>query len=142
METAPHPLPASLTAFLCLCSWKHVKFMSPPGAIIGCDFAGTVVQAESGLPVQIGDKVAGMVHGGMGTEYGSFAQYIKTDGNLVVKVPEQVEVTRASSVGIAGYTAAQASCSEPEMTDRLAEPFPTGSFSTTWAQSAFQDCHL
>lgn len=84
--------------------------MSPPDVIVGCDFAGTVVETESsGLPVQKGDKVAGMVHGSMDNQYGSFAEYVKTDGSLVVKIPDHVEATRASSVGIAGYTAAQVS---------------------------------
>lgn len=82
--------------------------MSPPGAILGCDFAGTIVETESNnLPVQKGEKVAGMVHGGMTSDYGSFAEYVKTDGSLVVKIPPHVENVRASSVGIAGYTAAQ-----------------------------------
>jgi NADPH:quinone reductase-like Zn-dependent oxidoreductase len=90
--------------------WKHVKFMSPPGVTIGCDFAGTVVAAEStDLPVQKGDKVAGMVHGGMSKQYGSFAEYVKTDGSLVVKVPQDIGIATASSIGIAGYTAAQVS---------------------------------
>lgn len=92
----------------CLTSWKHIKNLSPPDAIVGCDFAGTVVEVESSdVPVQKGDKVAGMVHGSMDAQYGSFAEYVKTDGALVVKIPEHVEATRASSVGIAGYTAAQ-----------------------------------
>lgn len=85
--------------------------MSPPGVISGCDFAGTIVEADSSsdTPVKKGDKVAGFVHGGKTRDQGSFAEYVKTDGNLVVKVPEHLEATRASSVGIAGYTAAQVS---------------------------------
>lgn len=82
--------------------------MSPAGAIVGCDFAGTVVDAASDVSiVKKGDKVAGMVHGAMDRQYGSFAEYVKTDAQLVVFIPEDVELPRASSVGIAGYTAAQ-----------------------------------
>jgi NADPH:quinone reductase-like Zn-dependent oxidoreductase len=51
--------------------------------------------------------VAGFVHGGMTNNYGSFAEYVKTDGTLVVKAPDDVESARASSVGVGGYTAAQ-----------------------------------
>jgi NADPH:quinone reductase-like Zn-dependent oxidoreductase len=82
--------------------------MSPPGATIGCDFAGKVVECESDdVPVKKGDRVAGFVHGGMTNNYGSFAEYVKTDGSLVVKAPDDVESARASSVGVGGYTAAQ-----------------------------------
>lgn len=88
--------------------------MSEPGVTIGCDFAGTVVSTEkagSNSPVSVGDKVAGFVHGGKYNDRGSFAEYVRTDPALVVKVPADVELERASSAGIGGYTAAQVSVS-------------------------------
>lgn len=88
-----------------------MKFISQPGAIMGCDFAGTVVYAggEGGGSVKKGDRVAGFVHGGKYESNGSFAQYLTIDAALVIKVPDDVELERAASVGIGGFTAAQVS---------------------------------
>lgn len=45
--------------------WKHVEFLASPGATVGCDYAGTVVKVgrEVTKEVQIGDRIAGFVHG-------------------------------------------------------------------------------
>lgn len=90
--------------------------------ITGCDFAGTVIESNAGdsASVQVGDKVAGFVHGGMFEDQGSFAEYVKADADLVVKVPEGVELERASSVGISGYTAAQV-CRKETFLGRLTD---------------------
>lgn len=87
-----------------------MRLICKPGLILGCDFAGTVVETSKTFDtVKKGEKVAGFVHGGNYADRGSFSEYIKTDPRLVVTVPEDVELERAASVGIAGYTAAQVS---------------------------------
>lgn len=87
-----------------------MRLMSEPGVILGCDFAGTVIETSKTYnTVKKGEKVAGFVHGGKYTDRGSFAEYLKTDARLVVTVPEEVELERAASVGVGGYTAAQVS---------------------------------
>jgi NADPH:quinone reductase-like Zn-dependent oxidoreductase len=72
-----------------------------------------------------------MVHGSMDAQYGSFAEYVKTDGALVVKVPDHVEATRASSVGIAGYTAAQVGLNSDEMKSTSLTRFTTHRLSSS-----------
>lgn len=87
-----------------------MRLMAEPGMTLGCDFAGTVVESSKTYnTVKKGDKVAGFVHGGKYADRGSFAEYLKTDARLVVTVPEDVELERAASVGVGGYTAAQVS---------------------------------
>lgn len=88
--------------------WKHVKMISQPGAQIGCDFAGVVVGTKGDTAsISMGDRVAGFVHGGKYEDRGSFAQYLKTEASLTVKIPANVDTQRATSVGIGGYTASQ-----------------------------------
>lgn len=106
--------------------WKHIKAVAPPGQIIGCDFSGTVVAAAAAAgnqksSVKVGDRVAGMVHGGKYTDRGSFAEYVKTDADLVVSLPPAVDSLTGATVGIAGYTAAQA------LFQRLALELPSAS---------------
>lgn len=56
-----------------------------------------------------GDRVAGFVYGGKGPEQGSFADYVKTEGTLVWKVPSSVSWEEAAALGgIGPHTAVQA----------------------------------
>ncbi|EPQ30442.1 uncharacterized protein PFL1_01968 [Pseudozyma flocculosa PF-1] len=90
--------------------WKHIALLSPPGNIAGCDFCGVVedVAPDAKGNVKVGDKVAGFVHGGKYSDRGSFAQYLNTSSELVMKVPEGLDNDVASSVAVAGETAALA----------------------------------
>ncbi|GAA5857796.1 hypothetical protein JCM5353_002635 [Sporobolomyces roseus] len=90
--------------------WKHRDAVSPPGSILGCDFAGTVEEVGEGVTnVKKGDRVAGFVHGGRKDHEGSFAQYVLATATLVWKVPESVSWEEAAaSGGIAPQTAVQA----------------------------------
>lgn len=90
--------------------WKHRDAVSPPGSILGCDFAGVVSQVGEGVSnVKDGDRVAGFVHGGRKPDEGSFAQFVKAQATLVWNVPESVSWEEAAaSGGIAPLTAVQA----------------------------------
>lgn len=110
------------------------KFPSA-GAIVGSDFAGTVVKIGSGVaqlsrPLAIGDRVCGAVHGCNPADphSGAFSQYVKADGSLVMKVPESMAWEEAATLGVALGTTCisfwkalglSASPSEPAAT-----PFP------------------
>lgn len=91
--------------------WKHEAFFSPKDAIIGCDYAGTVVKLGNNLasPLQVGDKVAGWVHGGLFPNKGSYAEYAKQESDLLFKVPESISLKEASHFGCAWLTALQVS---------------------------------
>lgn len=90
--------------------WKHVALMSPPGNTVGCDFCGIVEELgpNTKSDVKKGDRVAGFVHGAKYSDRGSFAQYLKTNSELVAKVPDNLDDFQASSMGVGGETAVQA----------------------------------
>ncbi|GAA6040361.1 hypothetical protein JCM8097_007575 [Rhodosporidiobolus ruineniae] len=90
--------------------WKHRDFITPPGAWLGCDFAGVVEKVGAGVTdVKEGDRVAAFVHGGLWEGEGSFAEYVKAQASLVWKVPESVSFEEASAAGgIGPWTAIQA----------------------------------
>ncbi|KAJ1029198.1 hypothetical protein NDA18_002825 [Ustilago nuda] len=82
--------------------WKHVAIISPPGNTVGCDFAGVVEQLGPDVKnksIKKGDRVAGFVHGAKDPDRGSFAQYLKTNSEIVTKIPDGVDDFVASSVG-------------------------------------------
>lgn len=80
--------------------WKHRDFVSPPGAIPGCDFAGVVTLLGEGVTnVKVGDRVAGFVHGGVLPDRGSFSEYVKTLGTLVWKIPTKLAFDEAAALG-------------------------------------------
>jgi NADPH:quinone reductase-like Zn-dependent oxidoreductase len=90
--------------------YKHSYYMAPPKALIGCDFSGTVVKLGSGTKntnVKVGDKVAGCVHGGLFNDKGSYAEYLKVQSDLVIKVPERLKLEEAATFGVPWVTAAQ-----------------------------------
>jgi NADPH:quinone reductase-like Zn-dependent oxidoreductase len=89
---------------------KHIDLIGKPGSIIGCDYAGTVhrvgAQAKGGW--RVGDRIAGVVHGGIYPDRGSFAEYLKIDGDLAWKIPDNVSDETASTFGVSATTAMQA----------------------------------
>ncbi|KAH9928552.1 GroES-like protein [Epithele typhae] len=90
--------------------WKHVDFTGIPGAIVGCDFSGTVVKVGSAVTnLSVGQQVAGFVHGSAFSDEGAFAEYVKTPADLVWPIPEGAfSHEEAATIGCAFWTAAQA----------------------------------
>jgi NADPH:quinone reductase-like Zn-dependent oxidoreductase len=86
---------------------KYIDVLSPHDSIIGCDYSGQVVsvgkQALGGW--KVGDRAAGFVHGGQYPDRGSFAEYLKVDGDLAWHVPEAVSYEDASTYGVTAVTA-------------------------------------
>ena len=72
--------------------------------------AGTVVAVGSNIraPLKVGDKVAGIVHGNLYTEQGTFAEYTRAQSDVLFKIPEGLSEADASTFGVAWYTALQA----------------------------------
>lgn len=87
--------------------FKHIDFMSPSNRILGCDYAGEVVEVGKAAPGgwRRGDRVAGVVHGGMYQDRGSFAEYLKIDGDLAWKIPEGLSDEDATTYGVSAVTA-------------------------------------
>ncbi|KAF4983369.1 hypothetical protein FZEAL_1221 [Fusarium zealandicum] len=76
------------------------------GAVLGCDFAGTVVERHPSVTkLQSGDNVAGFVWGGEIKGLGAYSMYTIADERLSFKVPSNVDAAQASSVPLAANTA-------------------------------------
>lgn len=101
--------------------WKHVALISGPGKQVGCDFVGIVEELGPQVKnssLSKGDRVAGFVHGGLEPDRGSFAEFLKTNSEIVATIPDNVDDLTAASLGISGETAVQA------LFHRLAIPVP------------------
>jgi NADPH:quinone reductase-like Zn-dependent oxidoreductase len=86
---------------------KSIDFLSPNKSIIGCDYAGEVVKVGSDMVGRwnVGDRVAGFVHGGQYPDVGSFAEYLKVDGELAWPIPDATTMSEAATYGIPAVTA-------------------------------------
>ncbi|OXG53562.1 enoyl reductase [Cryptococcus neoformans] len=76
--------------------------ISPPGALSGCDYAGTVIKLGPNFntPLRIGDKVAGCISGGSSTVEGSYAQYAVVESDMCFVVPEECLWRRGDVLGL------------------------------------------
>jgi NADPH:quinone reductase-like Zn-dependent oxidoreductase len=107
--------------------WKAMAG-SPPGAVIGCDFAGTVHDAN-GSHWSKGQRVAGFVQGtAPKPPRGAFAEYTVIEASLVYEIPENISYQEAAVVPLAFATAVQAiyqrlGLPEPRTPDQQATPF-------------------
>ncbi|TFY63725.1 hypothetical protein EVJ58_g3092 [Rhodofomes roseus] len=90
--------------------WKFVDFVQNHGTILGCDWSGYVVDAGKNVTSpRVGDHVAGFVQGGTFTDYGAYAEYVRTPAELSWVVPEgTVNHEEAAALGCAFWTAVQA----------------------------------
>ncbi|KAK0706005.1 chaperonin 10-like protein [Lasiosphaeria miniovina] len=87
--------------------YKHIDAVSPPGCVIGCDYAGEVAQVggNAAKTWAVGDRVAGAVHGGLFPDRGAFAEYLKTDSDLAWKIPADIDDAAAATFGVSAVTA-------------------------------------
>ncbi|GFF54239.1 protein TOXD [Aspergillus lentulus] len=87
--------------------FKDIDFISPRNSVAGCDYAGQVTKVgkNSGQRWKVGDRIAGFVHGGLYPDVGSFAEYLKVDGDLAWKVPETISYAEAATYGVPAATA-------------------------------------
>ncbi|KXH49843.1 hypothetical protein CSIM01_03980 [Colletotrichum simmondsii] len=76
------------------------------GAVLGCDFVGTVTQAHPNVSrLQVGDRIAALVWGGDIKGVGAYSSYCIADERISFKVPNTVEGPKASAVPLAANTA-------------------------------------
>ncbi|ETS82458.1 Protein TOXD [Pestalotiopsis fici W106-1] len=90
--------------------WKHIKFLAPPGCLIGCDYSGTVEAVGKNVTkFKKGDRVCGFVHGGNAVqpEDGAFAEYIVAKADLQGHIPKGLSFQEASTLGVGIYTVGQ-----------------------------------
>ncbi|KAL0263387.1 hypothetical protein SLS55_002367 [Diplodia seriata] len=102
--------------------WKHIDFRADKGAIVGCDYSGIVEKVGPGVTnFAVGDKVAGFVHGSNESNHedGCFAEHTAAKAALALKVPSNVSLEEASTLGVGITTVAQG------LYQSLALPWPT-----------------
>ncbi|KAG9248305.1 chaperonin 10-like protein [Calycina marina] len=100
--------------------WKHIAFgLAPPGAKVGCDYAGVVEEIGSAVtkPFKKGDRIAGFAHGGNAVyhEDGSFSNYITAKGDIQTTIPDNLSFEEASTIGVSFLTVGQALYQSLEM---------------------------
>ncbi|CAF3339420.1 unnamed protein product [Rotaria socialis] len=118
--------------------WKHVHFgFAKPGSIVGCDFAGEVVEVgrEATGNYTKGERVAGCVHGGLDASFdirGAYSEYVVQDASLVFRYPSTLSSESAATIPLASITAALGLFHEMNL------PFPpatSGSSILVWGGS-------
>ncbi|KAI1350263.1 GroES-like protein [Xylaria sp. FL0043] len=90
---------------------KALDYSHASGAIMGYDFAGTIValgsdEEDSGY-FAVGDRVAGVVQGMSKDQpdVGAFAEYVGALADLVLKLPDSISFEDAAPLGLATATA-------------------------------------
>src|SRR5689334_15085227 len=72
------------------------------GAVIGMNFAGTVVEIhpETETDLKVGDLICAAVHGSNPAEpgNGAFAEYVRVCADMVLRVPPSLSHTSASTL--------------------------------------------
>ncbi|KAL3481237.1 chaperonin 10-like protein [Aspergillus californicus] len=86
---------------------KDIDFLSPNNSVLGCDYAGIVTQVGQNMTNRwtIGDRIGGFVHGGQYPDVGSFAEYLKVDGDLAWRIPDSMDDSEAAVYGVPAVTA-------------------------------------
>ncbi|KAK9239236.1 chaperonin 10-like protein [Lipomyces kononenkoae] len=91
--------------------WKHIDFLSSPGALVGCDYAGVVKEVGKAvtIPFKKGDRICGFVHGSNSVQHedGTFAEYIVAKGDLQLHIPDQLSFEEAATLGVGVATVGQ-----------------------------------
>ncbi len=126
--------------------WKGMK-MGLPGRTLGCDFAGTVADAN-GSHWREGQRVAGFVQGNSSDPpRGAFAEYAVVEQSLVYAIPDSTTFQSASTISLAFATAVQAlfqrlQLPEPSQPAKSAFPILIGGGSSSVGLYAIQLCKL
>lgn len=87
--------------------YKIPTYFPSPGATSGMDFSGTVVRVSYPIsaPLQVGDRVCGAVHGSNPIDHatGAFADYVRVEADLLLKIPTSMAWEPAAALGGVGH---------------------------------------
>ncbi|KAJ5579501.1 uncharacterized protein N7459_005486 [Penicillium hispanicum] len=99
--------------------WRHIDYLPCGGAILGCDYAGTVETK--------GDRVADFVHGcdAVRPGGGAFAEYVIAKGDLQIHIPDSMNSDAAATLSVGLTTVGQ------NLYQILPLPFPATSEATS-----------
>ncbi|KAJ8090398.1 hypothetical protein PM082_018994 [Marasmius tenuissimus] len=91
--------------------WMKVQHFLTNGVVTGHDYAGVVEEIGPDVPEgtrRMGERVASFVNACVdNTLGGTFAEYTVADAQVVIPLPDHVSFEDASTLGLAGFTAAQ-----------------------------------
>ncbi|EPE32021.1 GroES-like protein [Glarea lozoyensis ATCC 20868] len=91
--------------------WKHVDYLAKPGTIIGCDYAGEVLEVGSAVkkPFKKGTRVCGFCHGGnsVNQSVGAFGEIITVKGDIQIEIPSNLSYEEAATLGVGITTVGQ-----------------------------------
>ncbi|CAF1159499.1 unnamed protein product [Adineta ricciae] len=129
--------------------WKSLHFgAAKPGSIVGCDFAGEVVEVgkEAIGNYRKGERVAGCVPGGVPADLGlrgAYSEYVVQEASLVFRYPSRISPAEAATIPLASITAALGLFHEmglplPPATTKSKTPVLVWSGSTSVGQYAIQ----
>ncbi|KAL9615974.1 MAG: hypothetical protein Q9160_009098 [Pyrenula sp. 1 TL-2023] len=121
--TTTRPLPTLRPGYLLIktaavalnpTDWKHLEGAeNRSGHLSGCDYAGTVAAISDSHDVtkkwEVGDRIAGMAHGGNGLqpEDGAFAEWIVVKADVGIRVPRGMGWEEAATLGVGCFTVGQ-----------------------------------
>ncbi|KAH9985176.1 chaperonin 10-like protein [Xylariaceae sp. FL0662B] len=75
-----------------------------PGATIGMDFSGIIVEIHPGTEtdLRIGNRVCGMIHPSNPSDptNGAFGEYVRARPGLLLRVPRDMSVEQAATLGV------------------------------------------
>ncbi|POS75425.1 zinc-binding dehydrogenase [Diaporthe helianthi] len=75
-----------------------------PGAVVGMDFSGIVaaIHPETKTDLKIGDRVCGMAQGSNPGDpsNGAFAQYVRARPEILLRVPKNMSMEEAATLGV------------------------------------------
>ena len=85
-----------------------VDFIPAPPAILGMDFAGTVIELGEGVSdYAVGDQVYGCA-GGVASHPGALAEFLAADVRLIARKPERLSMSEAAALPLVAITAFEA----------------------------------
>ena len=94
--------------------WQHIDGEGQPGATVGCDYAGTVIDVGPAVTKSFakGDRVCGFIHGSNGDNHedGAFAEYVTAKGELQIPIPDGMSFEEAATLGVGMYDAYRPLC--------------------------------
>lgn len=91
--------------------WMLLGSTPSPNAVMGHDYAGTVVEVGESAQerFKVGDRVCGLVKGADRTrpESGTFAEYIVAKAAVQIRIPDGVSFEDAATVGVGAIATGQ-----------------------------------
>lgn len=118
--TTSHPLPRLRDDYILIktsaialnpTDWKHIHYWPTPGALVGVDYSGTVLEVGPKVKKAFkkGDRVCGFCHGSnkLQLEDGTFAEYIAAKGDIQIKIPDAMSFEEAATLGTGILTLGQ-----------------------------------